>query len=519
MENRNVSRGERDEELLTRAMQSWQGAQEFRDRRDRCKRMTYGNQWGDLVSESGYSQDEAEYMRAHGYTPLTNNLIRRLVRNVLGVFRNRWREPVCRARDIRERSQAETMQKLLICNSESNRLAELHARTFEEFLISGMAVHKKWFGPRNGVSDCQTDMVSPSRFFIDSEARDVRGGDVTMLGEIHELSFEQLCASFATSPGECRRLMEIYGVASSEPHSRRCRVMEVWEKSYPERYVCRDRRTGRVFRADERGIVEVERENRHRLRATAGNPARDPGLIESKWRLESEWRYSFLTPQGDVLGNGVSPYAHGEHPYVWKAYPFIDGEVHSFVYDVIDQQKLTNRLVTMYDWMVRTSAKGALLLPEDAIPHGVNPAEVAEQWRRFEGVILYRHHTGNPIPQQIYSKGSNSGLTELLELQMKLMEDVSGVNGALQGKLASGSISGTLFNQQTQNSLSALSDILESYDDFILRGTEKDADNIRQFYPESRIAAIVGNHPGAVTRFIPTPGFFHTPFDFSFRQE
>ena len=77
-----------------------------------------------------------------------------------------------------------------------------------------------------------------------------------------------------------------------------------------------------------------------------------------------------LTPQGDVLRSGRSPYRHGSHPFVFKAYPFIDGEIHSFVSDIIDQQKYANRLISMYDWILRASAKGVLLFPEGALPEG-----------------------------------------------------------------------------------------------------------------------------------------------------
>ncbi len=50
---------------------------------------------------------------------------------------------------------------------------------------------------------------------------------------------------------------------------------------------------------------------------------------------------------------------------------------------------------------------------------------------------------------------------------MRMMEDVSGVSGALQGRMESKSMSGTLYSQQTENSLTSLRDILETFDGFI----------------------------------------------------
>ena len=61
----------------------------------------------------------------------------------------------------------------------------------------------------------------------------------------------------------------------------------------------------------------------------------------------------------------------------------------------------------------------------------------------------------------------NIGIGELLDIQMKMMEDVSGVSGALQGRVESQGMSGTLYNQQTENSLTSLRDILETFDSFI----------------------------------------------------
>ena len=200
-----------------------------------------------------------------------------------------------------------------------------------------------------------------------------------------------------------------------------------------------------------------------------------------RYTSREEWRLSIIDQSGRVLHRCRTPYRHHSHPYVVKAYPYIDGEIHSFVSDIIDQQKLTNRLISMYDWVLRASAKGVLLFPEGALPDGVDITDIAEEWGRFNGVIVYRPRSGVPLPQQVSSKSVDIGITELLEIQMKMMEDISGVNGALQGKLDNNSMSGTLYNQQTQNSLTALADLMCSYEDFVAAATRKDLDILQQF--------------------------------------
>lgn len=77
-----------------------------------------------------------------------------------------------------------------------------------------------------------------------------------------------------------------------------------------------------------------------------------------------------------------------------------------------------------------------------------------------------------------------------------MMEDISGVNGALQGKLESNSMSGTLYNQQTQNSLTALADLLRSFDDFVMQATRADVANMLRFYTRDVIRDITGESVG-----------------------
>lgn len=491
--------------LLNRAQSSWNAMNRYRQDRDRCKRFTYGDQWSDMVETTGGLMSEETEMRNQGRTPLKNNLIRRLVRNVLGVFRNRYVQPVCTARDGSESMQAATMQRLLRYNAELNRLGEVYARTMEEFLISGMCVHKKWYGRKGRVSDCWTDFVQPDRFFMDMSGRDFRGWDISLIGEIHDMTPATLLATFADSEEKRERLVKCYGDLSVTAYDRTCRVWEIWERTYPARWHCHDRATGRCWKVDREMYAAVMDENRRRRRE--GIPE-----VETRWYVDDEWRWSFLSPDGVVIDSGVSPYRHGGHPYVFKAYPYINGEIHSFVSDIIDQQKYTNRLISMYDWILKSSAKGVLLMPENALPKGVDLDAVAEEWSRFDGVILFRPHAGEPLPQQISSKCTDIGLTELLNIQMKMMEDISGVNGALQGKLDSGSMSGTLYNQQTRNSLTALSDMMLCFDDFIKQCTAMDADNIGQFYTPDRIRRVTGTGSDLTADRL----FDGSRFDFSF---
>lgn len=505
-------------DILMEAQHYWNQMEDFRKDRERNKRYTYGFQWDDKICVDGETMTEEEYIKRQGNVPLKNNLIRRLVKSVLGVYRSQSKEPTCTARDRDEQKLGETMSTILQCNMQLNRMTEVYARTMEEFLISGFIVHRKSYGWRNGKEDCWTDYVQPNNFFIDNNMRDFRGWDVSVLGEIHDISFGQLCEQFASSPEDYRRLRDIYKWAAkkeyiasyaerfgysrlenydflftSEPG--RCRVIEVWRKEQKPRYRCHDYQNGDIFKIDvedyQKCVVAVNDE-RIEMAKSVGMPEEEVPLVKATWFIDDYWYFYYLSPFGDILKEGETPYEHDSHPYVFKAYPFIDGEIHSFVADVIDQQRYTNRLITLYDWIMRASAKGVLLMPEDCLPDGVSIDDIAESWAEFNGVIVYRPSKNGRAPEQVANNSTNIGIAELLNMQLKFFEDISGVTGALQGKPGFSGESAAHFQQQTQNATTTLLDLLECFSGFVVDGAYKDVKNIQQFYDSKRVFNIAG---------------------------
>lgn len=514
--------------ILMEAQQYWSNMSRFRRDRERNKRYAYGEQWKDIVVVDGNEMTEEEYIYSQGSVPLKNNLIRRLVRNVLGVYRSQSKEPTCTARDRDEQKLGETMSTILQCNMQVNRMTEVNARTMEEFLISGLIVHRKWFGWRNDKCDCWTDYVNPNNFFIDNNMRDFRGWDVSCLGEVHDVSFETLCGQFAETPQQYELLARIYAAArdkrniattcenfgysrpknydflfTSDPG--RCRVIEVWRKESKPRYRCHDYNNGDIYKVDVEDyhdMVEAVNEERIRKGLAAGMPMDEIPLIKAKWFIDDYWYFYYLTPFGHILKEGETPYEHKSHPYVFKAYPFIDGEIHSFVADVIDQQRYTNRLITLYDWIMRASAKGVLLFPEECLPTGMDINDIADEWSRFNGVIAIKTKGNAQVPQQIANNSTNIGISELLNIQLKFFEDISGVNGALQGKPGFSGMSASLYSQQTQNATTSLLDLLDSFSMFVIDAAYKDVKNIQQYYDTKRVFNISGKN-GAQIEYDP----------------
>jgi len=504
--------------VLMEAQMHDNGMYRYRRDRYRNKRYTFGDQWGDEVCVDGKKMTEEEYIKSQGNIPLKTNLIRRLVRNVVGVYRSDDTEPVCIARDREEQQQAETMTVALQYNMQLNRMREMYARTLEEYLIGGLVAHKKRYCWRNGKMDCWTDYVQPDNIILDSNMRDLRGWDCTFVGEIHDVSFGDMCEQLAKSPSDYTRLAEIYKLARDAQgmlnywnefgyskdfvntdflipkDENRCRIIEVWRKESKPRFRCHDYNSGDFYKIDieDYGVmVEVENASRIQRGTEAGMAIEDIPLIKAEWFIDSYWYYYILSPFGDIIDEGESPYEHKSHPYVFKAYPFLDGEIHSFVADVIDQQRYTNRLIIMQDFIIRASAKGALLVPKDCLK-GQKPEDFADAWAKFNGVIVYTPSKSGAVPTQVSANSTNIGLHEMLALQLKFFEDISGVNAALQGKASFSGESGSHAELMAQNASVSLIDILQSFQEFTLDAAYKDIKNIQQFYDQKKTLSIVG---------------------------
>ena len=519
-------------DIINEAQKYWYRMTSFRRKRQRCKNYTYGKQWGDVVCINGEMMTEEEYITRQGRTPLTNNLIRRLITQVIGVYRNQAKEPICTARDREEQRLGETMTVLLQYNMQVNSMTELLARSLEEFLISGLIVHSKRFRVRDGKADCWTEYVNPNNIIIDTNMKYFRAWDLSFIGEIHDLSRDELVAQFARTPEDLDTLTNIYALQNDQRQfsawladefgerakidpsffaplvSGVYRVFEIWRKESKPRYRVFDPLKGEVYKIEEADYaIMVEAENLRRIEEASlmGYELSDTPLLRSEWFIDTVWWYYYITPFGDILREGESPYEHKSYPYVIKPYPFIDGEIHSLTANILDQQRYINRLIILYDWVISSSAKGVLMFPEEALPSGMSLEDIADEWSRFNGVITIKAKPGVPLPQQISNNSTNIGINELLGMQMRLFDDISGVHGALQGKPGNSGMSAALYAQQVQQSSTNLIDVLDSFSAFIVEGAKKDVKNIQQYYSTDRIryiagrkAKLVNSHPEEV---------------------
>jgi hypothetical protein len=158
----------------------------------------------------------------------------------------------------------------------------------------------------------------------------------------------------------------------------------------------------------------------------------------------------------------------------------------------------------LYNFVIGAGAKGVLMIPEDMIPEGMTIEDFADRWIRFNGIITYKLKPSMPnvMPQQITAHSIPAGLFDMVSLQISLIEDISGVHGAVQGKTPTAGTSGTLYQQETQNATTNSLDLMRTHSAFKEMRDRKVLKTAIQFYNGKR-KIISSKHNGGIITFDP----------------
>lgn len=471
---------ETDKRVLEAAQRAWEAMAPLRQRRRRYARFTYGDQWGDPATDprTGRSTTEGALAARAGRQPLTNNLIRRLVKAVVGRFRQNQND---------QRQGKDEASDMLAALRRANRLDELDARCLEEFLISGVALQCVYVERRMGGTGVWVDAVSPQEFFI-NRVRDPRGFDTELVGRLRQMSPSEVVMRYSRgSASRAAMLRQLYagledasavyatdnfcsrgadadgdGASASFFHAPagRCRVIEVWTLECRQRLLCHDPSTATLTCHDVAQETRLLAQNRRRCRQ--GLPQ-----LQLRWETYTVWHCRHLAPDGTLLLEADSPLPSGRHPFALKLYPLLDGEVHSLVEDVIDQQKYVNRLISMMDHAMGTAAKGALLFPKGSRVEGQKWEDICRMWSQPGAVIPYTPLPGGGEPHTVVTPVADLGAQQLLQTQIQLFEDVSGVSSALLGHPTSGNVGAERYENQVRQASASIADLMETYSDFL----------------------------------------------------
>lgn len=518
----NENEQQRNLQLLDQVAHCYGAMAEFRRRRQRAVNFYRGRQWSDPVVVNGRTMNEEQYIQMQGRAPLKQNMIRPPLRNIIGQFRSNPTKPVVFARNREDQKSAEMMtvalESALFMNDSANR----DARALEEFLLSGSAIYRTSFsldGARQRAIP-KFRAVAANRFFVDPDMEDVQGDDVALVGELLDLDIDELVAAYAHCPADEKRLRQIYAaqldghpdfyrpMTTSRPSAinqrpadlsvlfplvpGKCRVVEVWRKQSAWRLYCHDFADGSFVLRPIADLGTIDAEN-HKRQKEAENLGVTPALIEYRQQYAPLWHCYHLSPDGQTIFEGDSPYLHGSHPFVFTFYPLVDGECWGLVEDLIDQQKLINRNMILFDFINSASAKGVLLVPEECIPDDYTLDDIADEWARYNGVIKIKARAGAQIPQQIASNAINPGLTQMIEMQLQLMNDIGGVHGAMQGKAPASGTPSALYAQQSQNSSVNTLDYVATFNQFLQQRDKRLLQLIGQYYTAKQYISSAGS--------------------------
>lgn len=514
-----------DYELLQRCWQAWNNLEAVRMTRDRAKRYCYGDQWGDTVRvyKNGYYYDmtEREYLKRKGSVPLSNNVMVSILNTLVGMYAKQGTEPVCFARTRSSQSLSDMMSATMQCNWQNTQMEDLLKHALEDYLIGGVMVCRETYEDRTQeIEDSWTDYIEPNYVFWEGGS-DPRHLDLSLIGVLHDESVNDLYKKFAReeyglSIDDLNRIFDIdpdnsqtegtmhndtndlSNISFDIPSKRGyyVRVIEAWTTETKYRYQCYDpiatNESDAYFRieCDDKVLIaelnakNVERKKQYDL---MGVPPEDRAYITAKKVADKYWYYTFMAPDGTVLCRGETPYDFKSHPFTVKFYPYVNGEIHPFMGNVIDQQRYINRLIIMNDMAIRSSAKGLMLVPTQVLD-GMTPDEFAEQATEYDGMIFYtpKATLPNSRPDVITSNAVNLGTNELLQIELNLMREVSNVSGALQGKTPTAGTSASRYAQESQNASTSLYSILKDMESFTECVAQKKCMMIKQYYDNGR---------------------------------
>lgn len=535
-------------DFLDECAACWNSLEEARRKLRRSLMYSYGDQWGDYVRDPDSSAyiTEGDLIKKNGKVPLKNNMIAPILSNIDGQLRQNLMRPICVARDSKESTLGEMMSIAVEYVHDINELEELDSDSMRMLLNGGMTAQRIEYG--ENASKDKRDVwvygVNPSRLFFNTNLEDVRMWDITCIGELFDMSLDDVLAHFGDTPEKKKRIMEIYGELENRYIDSRamqgdetqmltfyspsrndlCRVILGWKLESRDSYRWNDTLHGTwgylPYTDDSRLLLE-EANRRRREQAMQSGIGEDDFLgVEYEFAIERFWYYRYMSPAGDVLQEGRSPYWHGEHNYVLHLYPMVQGRLGNFVEQFIDQQRAINRTATLIDFIRGTSSKGVLVVDDEAF-ESMSREEVIDEYVRYNGVLFVRLKPGQSIDgvvRQYNSGAAVAGDFELLNLQLRLINEISGVNSAMQGQAPKAGTPASLYAQQVQNSSLNLRGLFDSFRAFRRRRDTKLLKMIQQYYTDERYLDIAGSEYAEESRWYSPQKVRNSEFDLTLSE-
>jgi hypothetical protein len=498
-----------------------------------------GRQLNDLVVYNGQSMTVEHYMEMKGMAPLSSDIITDKMVTLKGLVRQQYMAPKATAVDANEADFVLTLSELLRQNDNLNDKPETMAEQFEAHICMGFIGCKTPYVFREGREDVRVDKVDVFNIAVPPFSnKDL--SDIEFIAEAHDMTWPKLLQRFYKRPGDEEKLQQIFAAVPKRTtlYGRRDtgmsqtdylddflhprvvgehRVIEIWRKEYNRALWCHDRLEATAgFRplADKKEIdAENERRRQQNIRRDEyGMPILDDNgnytyyvpqdeleLIEYEMRIEDLWYYRFLSPNGYLLDEGVSPYrvirdgySFYFHPYTFLAYPCLQGEIRSFEDRIIDKQRQYNHDNILIDFIIMNSSKGVLAIDTESISEEQSWEEMAEQYVKVDGTVLYTSKNDGKLPQQIQNQSLPAGIEMIMQRDRELLTTQSNVQPALQGQSPDAGTSAKRYLAEQQSSAVGVTDYVASFNNFARRVAKKQLWCIQCFYDSKRSVQITG---------------------------
>lgn len=485
--------------------------------RKECKEYELGRQYEKTMIWNGKPIKKREYMEKMGLPVIQFNTLGKNKRVILGQYRQNDVAPICTATDPGENKYADFWSELLRKNQKKNQRSEKDAKNFDEFLRSGLPVYKVSYGRKNGKTDVWVDRVNPDlMFFPFTEDDDLK--DVNFIGQLHSWTFQRILATFAHSRADEKRLREIYAhcneddyivtalstdgrtydIANTDFHTpfeyNKHRVIECWslecrpaylvhdEQEPEDYYVPQNQRELSILKAKKAarkdlnimksfdGVTPMTDDEGNVMTFESEEKFWSENDITWKEAYEEYWYYRYMTPDGYILEEGVTPYWDGTesmHPYVVKGYPMVDGEVRGHVQEMIPAQDYLNYYIVSLDFYLKNAAKGVMMVDEASISDMQSFEEMCDEFIKTNGVVLYTSKNGGKAPDVKTAGSIPGGFDYMINLANSMGESNSGATASLAGQKESSSMSGVMYSQMVNQAATSLSDMFGTYNDFL----------------------------------------------------
>lgn len=522
-----------NQDLLEDAASCWHSLLSVREKADRSFQYAWGNQWGDRVrNPKGYGTiTEEELIRSQGNQPIKNNMIAPIMNNIEGQFKSAPPKTIVSARNQHNSKAGEMMSVAIEYVQDLNDVDTLDTECLMASLCSGIKMQRIEYGWNEDkyMSDVWLYNVDYDRCFFNTDIKDSRAWDLRIIGELFDATLPDIKARFINSrPANERKRMEEY-IESIYDNSRSIdreytdhralsdknrmdnvnfyqpsqtnmhRVILVWRKEYRDALFVHDTLKGSTDFVEDnaywRSKFSSENEQRIRMAMVQGIPEEEVMLIEYEPKTEVYWQYYYMSPYGDILETGKSPFWHHSHNYALTLYPLRNGTLFNYVEQFIDQQRSINRTFMQMDFIRGSSARGLLVVNEDAMS-GMSRDEIIDEYSRYNGVFFVKLKPGQSVQNVLHQYNTSAvaaGDFELLNLQMKLINDIAGISTAMQGHEAKSGVSAAMYNMQTQNSSINVHGLFSSFTAFRRKRDYKLMMTIQQYYNERKYIDIAGS--------------------------